>query len=152
VRDRKPTLSLEEHSLRRPGGLLCRRDHLPQPRSCNDVRIRHSDARPLHDWDRRSLVGTSLQEKGQGGICLILSRPQIFGSILGLLIPISAAAQHFDGAKAYQYAREFVTIGPRWPTGPGYLKAEAYLREHFQHQHDAVEEDTFTADTPIGPV
>jgi glutaminyl-peptide cyclotransferase len=59
-------------------------------------------------------------------------------------------AQHFNGGKAYEYAREFAAIGPRWPTGPGHVKAEAFLRDHFKH--DQLEEDTFTANTPIGPV
>ncbi len=71
-------------------------------------------------------------------------------SFLAILAPISATAQHFDGAKAYEYAREFAAIGPRWPTGPGHVKAEEFLRAHFLH--DQREEDTFTADTPIGPV
>ena len=63
---------------------------------------------------------------------------------------LAAHAQRFNGVKAYDYAREFVAIGPRWPTGPGHAEAEAFLRAHFQH--DALEEDTFTANTPIGPV
>jgi Zn-dependent M28 family amino/carboxypeptidase len=64
---------------------------------------------------------------------------------------LSLAAQgHFSGERAMQYTREFVAIGPRWPTSPGHTKAEAYLRAHFAH--DNLEEDTFTADTPIGPV
>ncbi len=68
-----------------------------------------------------------------------------------LLAPLAAPAQqHFNGAKAYEYARQFVAIGPRWPTGPGHLKAEAYLRNQFKR--DQVEEDTFTANTPIGVV
>ena len=72
---------------------------------------------------------------------------------VGLLLFSSLALQaqaHFNGAKALDYAREFVSIGPRWPTSPGHLKAEQFLRAHFQH--DQLEEDTFTADTPIGPV
>jgi Zn-dependent M28 family amino/carboxypeptidase len=72
---------------------------------------------------------------------------------VGLLVFASLAAlaqPHFNGAKALDYAREFVSIGPRWPTSPGHLKAEQFLRAHFQH--DQVEEDTFAADTPIGPV
>ncbi|MGB6729050.1 MAG: M28 family peptidase [Terracidiphilus sp.] len=77
---------------------------------------------------------------------------------LVLFTPLAATAQHpstgsgqaFDGAKAYEYAREFAAIGPRWPTGPGHAKAEEFLRAHFLH--DQREEDTFTADTPIGPV
>jgi Zn-dependent M28 family amino/carboxypeptidase len=60
------------------------------------------------------------------------------------------AQQRFNGGRAYEYARDFAAIGPRWPTSPGHAKAEAFLRAHFQH--DQAEEDTFTADTPIGPV
>jgi Zn-dependent M28 family amino/carboxypeptidase len=60
------------------------------------------------------------------------------------------AQQHFSGAKALEYARQFVAIGPRWPTSQGHVKAEQFLRSQFQH--DQLEEDTFTADTPIGPV
>jgi glutaminyl-peptide cyclotransferase len=70
-------------------------------------------------------------------------------AVLAVSAP-TAQAQHFDGAKAYEYAREFAAIGPRWPTGPGHVKAEDFLRAHFLH--DQREEDTFTADTPIGPV
>jgi Zn-dependent M28 family amino/carboxypeptidase len=72
---------------------------------------------------------------------------------LALLVaaPLALSAQaHFNGAKALEYARQFAAIGPRWPTSPGHVKAEQFLRTHFQH--DPVEEDTFTADTPIGPV
>jgi Zn-dependent M28 family amino/carboxypeptidase len=60
------------------------------------------------------------------------------------------AQAHFNGAKALDYARQFVAIGPRWPTSQGHLNAEAFLRDHFKH--DQLEEDTFTANTPIGPV
>jgi Zn-dependent M28 family amino/carboxypeptidase len=68
-----------------------------------------------------------------------------------LLSPLAAPAQpHFNGDKALDYARQFVAIGPRWPTSPGHAKAEAFLRAHFQR--DQLEEDTFTASTPIGPV
>jgi Zn-dependent M28 family amino/carboxypeptidase len=74
--------------------------------------------------------------------------------------PLAASAQHpsagsgqaFDGAKAYEYARQFAAIGPRWPTGPGHVKAEEFIRTHFQREHDQLEQDTFTADTPIGSV
>ncbi len=51
-----------------------------------------------------------------------------------LLTPLAAPAQtHFNGAKAYEYARQFVSIGPRWPTSQGHLKAETYLRDQFKH-------------------
>jgi Zn-dependent M28 family amino/carboxypeptidase len=69
---------------------------------------------------------------------------------LVVFAPLTALAQHFDGTKAYEYTREFAAIGPRWVTGQGHAKAENLLRARFQH--DPVEEDTFMADTPIGPV
>ena len=89
-----------------------------------------------------------------------LLRPGIARTFIALaavfalpLAPVSIFAQsHFDGAKAYEYAREFAAIGPRWPTGPGHVKAEEFLRSHFLRAHDQLEEDSFTADTPIGPV
>jgi Zn-dependent M28 family amino/carboxypeptidase len=68
-----------------------------------------------------------------------------------LAAPLAAPAQtHFNGAKALEYARQFVAIGPRWPTSQGHAQAEVFLRNHFQH--DQLEEDAFTANTPIGPV
>ncbi|MGP8175849.1 MAG: M28 family peptidase [Terracidiphilus sp.] len=74
---------------------------------------------------------------------------------LVLLAPLAAplandAQPHFNGAKALDYARQFVAIGPRWPTSPGHAQAEAFLRSQFQR--DQLEEDAFTTDTPIGPV
>ena len=46
--------------------------------------------------------------------------------LLLLLLPFALPAQqHFNGARAYEYARAFAAIGPRWPTGPGHVKAEA---------------------------
>jgi Zn-dependent M28 family amino/carboxypeptidase len=71
--------------------------------------------------------------------------------VLGLLFfaPLAASAQtHFSGAKALDYARQFVSIGPRYPTGAGHAKAEAFLRNHFKRDH--LEEDVFTASTPAG--
>ncbi len=71
--------------------------------------------------------------------------------VLLLLAPLAAPAQpHFNGAKALEYTSQFVAIGPRWPTSPGHAKAEAFLRAQFQH--DQLEEDAFTASTPIGPI
>jgi glutaminyl-peptide cyclotransferase len=67
-----------------------------------------------------------------------------------LFVPVIAQAQHFNGAKALEYARQFVAIGPRWVGSPGHAQAEQFLRSHFQH--DQLEEDAFTANTPIGMV
>jgi len=78
---------------------------------------------------------------------------KIAASILALLAaPVAQAQQHFDGARALDYARQFVSIGPRWPTSQGHLRAEQFIRSHFQRNRDALEEDAFTANTVIGPV
>jgi glutaminyl-peptide cyclotransferase len=71
-------------------------------------------------------------------------------SLLLLLAQPAYAQPHFNGGKAYEYARQFAEIGPRYPTGPGHLKAEDFIRNHFKH--DQLEEDTFVANTPIGAV
>ena len=69
--------------------------------------------------------------------------------LLVLAQPASAQAR-FNGGKAYEYARSFAALGPRWPTGPGHVKAEAFIRNQFKR--DQLEDDTFIANTPIGPV
>jgi glutaminyl-peptide cyclotransferase len=87
----------------------------------------------------------------------MIFRSQWMSAVAGLVLlaPLAAPAagnaqQHFNGAKALEYTRQFVSIGPRWPTSQNHAKAEAFLRSHFQH--DQLEEDAFTANTPIGPV
>jgi glutaminyl-peptide cyclotransferase len=81
-----------------------------------------------------------------------LKRAVVLALVLACLAAprVASAQQHFNGAKALEYARQFVAIGPRWPTSPGHVKAEEFLRN--QLKHDELEEDTFTANTPIGPV
>jgi len=89
----------------------------------------------------------SLLRHGKAQTCAIIA------TLVTFLSPVCLPAQqNFDGARALEYARQFVAIGPRWPTGPGHLKAEAFLRSFFQRNHDQLEEDAFTADTSIGPV
>jgi Zn-dependent M28 family amino/carboxypeptidase len=71
--------------------------------------------------------------------------------LLLFAFPVAGCAQqHFRGDRAFEITREFVAIGPRWCTSPGHAKAEAFLRNQFKH--DNLEEDAFTASTPIGPV
>jgi len=65
-------------------------------------------------------------------------------------LPAARGQQHFDGAKALEYTRQFVAIGPRWPTSQGHAKAEEFIRTRFQH--DQLEQDKFYANTPIGMV
>jgi Zn-dependent M28 family amino/carboxypeptidase len=69
---------------------------------------------------------------------------------LPVCAPLRALAQHFNGDRAFDITKQFVAIGPRWVGSPGHAKAEAFLRNEFKHDH--LEEDAFTANTPIGPV
>ena len=54
-----PALSLEEHSLRDSRRVSGCGYHHAEPRPVDDVYLRHSHARALHDRDRRGLVGSS---------------------------------------------------------------------------------------------
>jgi glutaminyl-peptide cyclotransferase len=65
-------------------------------------------------------------------------------------LPIARAQADFNGTRALALTREFVSIGPRWIGSPGHAKAEAFIRKQFEH--DKLEEDTFTATTPEGPM
>jgi glutaminyl-peptide cyclotransferase len=77
---------------------------------------------------------------------------------MGLAWACGACAQNsmqslpqFDGARALEYARQYVdATGPRWIGSPGHAKAEAFLKDQFRR--DQLEEDTFTTDTPAGPM
>lgn len=59
-------------------------------------------------------------------------------------------ALHINAAHAMQYTKEIVAFGPRWDGSPGMKKVQAYLKNKLKA--DQVEEDTFTAQTSIGPV
>lgn len=56
----------------------------------------------------------------------------------------------FDGARAYQYAQQFVACGPRWIGSQGHVCAENFLKKQFAK--DDLEEDTFTTQTTAGPM
>jgi Zn-dependent M28 family amino/carboxypeptidase len=64
------------------------------------------------------------------------------------LPPDSGPPPTIDSARAFQYVKEIVAFGPR-PIGSGnHRKVEDYITSHLKG--DAVENDTFTADTPEG--
>ena len=57
-------------------------------------------------------------------------------------------AGRIDPARAMQYVREMVALGPRPVSSPAHRKLEDYLRAHLKG--DNVETDEFTASTPAG--
>ena len=76
-------------------------------------------------------------------LCLFLSLA------LATITYASPTSDAFNGARALDYTRQFVSIGPRWVSSPGHAKAEAFLKKQFAK--DNLEEDTFTMNTPAGP-
>jgi Zn-dependent M28 family amino/carboxypeptidase len=59
-------------------------------------------------------------------------------------------ALRIDPAKAWQYTKDIVAIGPRWDGSQGQKKLGEYL--HGKLKNDQVEEDPFIADTPAGKI
>ena len=80
-------------------------------------------------------------------------RRLIFGLLLSFIFAASTHAagpsDAFNGARALEYTRQFVAVGPRWVGSPGHAKAEAFLKKQFAK--DNLEVDTFTMNTPAGP-
>ena len=64
------------------------------------------------------------------------------------LPPDSGPPPAFDGARAMQYVKEIVKFGPRPLASENHKKVEAYLDSRLKG--DQVEEDIFTANTPVG--
>jgi hypothetical protein len=53
-----------------------------------------------------------------------------------------------DGDRAMQYVKDIVKFGPRPLGSPNHKKVEEYISSHLKG--DQVEDDIFTADTPVG--
>lgn len=57
---------------------------------------------------------------------------------------------HVDSARAWQYVKEIVAIGPRWDGSKGQQRLGEYI--HSKLKNDQVEEDAFVAETPAGKI
>jgi glutaminyl-peptide cyclotransferase len=62
--------------------------------------------------------------------------------------PDSGPPPTIDGARAMQYTKDIVKFGPRPLGSQNHKKVEEYLDAHLRG--DQVEDDTFTAKTPVG--
>ncbi len=71
-------------------------------------------------------------------------------SPLSLNVDPTGPATHVDPARAWQYLKEIVAIGPRWDGSKGQERIGQYL--HSKLKGDQVEEDIFVADTPAGKI
>jgi glutaminyl-peptide cyclotransferase len=78
-------------------------------------------------------------------------------SSLGLLSPARAqnATAHISGQAIYNLTQQYVDAAPhRYVNSPGHLAAEQFLKAQFAPEaaKGHLETDSFTANTPIGPV
>jgi hypothetical protein len=67
-------------------------------------------------------------------------------------LPVEPAGpvMHLDSARAWQYVKEIVAIGPRWDGSKGQQRIGEYI--HAKLKNDQVEEDAFVAETPAGKI
>src|SRR5258708_24856804 len=62
----------------------------------------------------------------------------------------SGPATHGDPARAWQYLKAIVAIGPRWSGSNGQARIGQYLHNKLNREQE--EEDTFAADIPAGKI
>ncbi len=66
------------------------------------------------------------------------------------LPPDNGPPPKFDGDRAMQYLKEIVKFGPRPVGSASHKKVEEYILSRLKGDGDSVENDVFTADTPVG--
>ncbi|MBI4875074.1 MAG: M28 family peptidase [Acidobacteria bacterium] len=72
--------------------------------------------------------------------------------LMFLLAGAAALGADFSGASALEYTRRAVALGPRPPGSAAIRKLQTLIAGEARAQGARVEEDNFTAQTPIGPV
>jgi hypothetical protein len=68
------------------------------------------------------------------------------------IAPPAAQTGGFDGEKAYDQVAKLVAFGPRPPASDAIRATQKYIHSQLQEFGCAVDEDDFTAQTPIGPM
>ena len=66
--------------------------------------------------------------------------------------PPAAQTGGFDGAQAFEYLARQVAFGPRPAGSPALSRTQDYIKGQLTSFGCAVDEDNFTAQTPIGPI
>lgn len=72
--------------------------------------------------------------------------------LAALGLAIGAQAREFSGARAMDYERRIVAFGPRPPGSAALRNLRAYLIQQLKPRGCEIVQDTFTAQTPGGPV
>lgn len=68
------------------------------------------------------------------------------------IAPPAAQTGGFDGAKAYAQVAKLVSFGPRPPASDAIRATQKYIASQLKGFGCAVDEDDFTAQTPMGPM
>jgi len=88
------------------------------------------------------------QKAGDAATAAPTTAAAAIAPVEGAALPDSAPPPSFDSARAMQYTKEIVALGPRPIGSANHKKVEEYIYRHLKG--DAVEDDAFTADTPEG--
>jgi glutaminyl-peptide cyclotransferase len=70
----------------------------------------------------------------------------------GCLGAVQSPSGKFDGSRAYEHVRQLVALGPRPAGSAGAEKTRAYIRQQLGSAGLQAQEQSFVADTPLGPV
>jgi len=81
---------------------------------------------------------------------LVLITACVCLGVASLLTPAEPAG--FNGGRAFEDLKHLVEFGPRPSGSPALLKAREWLIHELRDVGAEVEEDSFTASTPIGPI
>jgi glutaminyl-peptide cyclotransferase len=74
--------------------------------------------------------------------------------LLCMALAVLAASKEaqFSGRSALEFAGKAVSFGPRPPGSGANRKLQAYIRSQLKKRGCEIQEDSFTADTPLGPI
>jgi len=67
-------------------------------------------------------------------------------------LAVAAQAHEFNGARAMDYARKIVAFGPRPPGSAASRNLRAYILAQLKLRGREVIQDSFTGNTPLGPI
>jgi Zn-dependent M28 family amino/carboxypeptidase len=70
----------------------------------------------------------------------------------GCLAAAPPVAPPFDGARAYEHVRQIVALGPRPAGSPGAEQTRQYIRQQLAAVGLKTQDQSFVAQTPLGPV
>ena len=66
--------------------------------------------------------------------------------------PQTALHDAFDAKQCYAYTAQIAGFGERWPGSPGHKKTQDLIRDVVKKDGGTLDDDTFTAKTPRGPI